>query len=296
MESEASRPEWRGFSVAELARQRIQVPVNSFGNAVMRVVRFVWRGMPGTVLRGMRIGEGAHPGPGRDSRRRRRVSSSDDEGGSDDAPLVPPTVVDDVECTQWESGASFSLPSRSLEFFSTRTPVFLSNRFTALEDDRPGPQLHVLSEGTCSTESDTESVACEPRIRRRRLSLVWDADLVSHPANGRGEVMPDSHDERLARVRQLMQEEVGRGQHEESAATLVDPMASRRVVLVPQSGTPQSTMDRRTQESSPANEPRVSPIEEGVEREVPPGITVEHLADSEDMLDTPRAPRNTKSC
>ena len=48
-------------------------------------------------------------------------------------------------------------------------------------------------------------------------------------------------------------------------------------------------MDRWTQESSPANEPRVSPIEEGVEKEVPPGITVEHLADSEDMLDTPRA-------
>ena len=47
-------------------------------------------------LRGIRIGEAAHPGPGRDSRRRRRVISSDDEVGSDDAPLVPPTVVDDV--------------------------------------------------------------------------------------------------------------------------------------------------------------------------------------------------------
>ena len=94
----------------------------------------------------------AHPGPGRDSRRRKRVSSSDDEVGSDDAPLVPPD-------------ASFSLLSRGPEFFSKRTPVFLSNRFTALEDD-PGPELHVLSEGICSTESDTKSVACELRMRQ----------------------------------------------------------------------------------------------------------------------------------
>ena len=159
-------------------------------------------------------------------------------------------MVDDAECTQRESGASFSLPSRSPEFFSTRTPVSLSNRFTVFEDNGPGPQLHVLSEGTCSTESETESVACEPRIRRRRLSLVWDADSVSHPANGRGEVVPDSHDERLARVRQLMQE-VRRGQHEESAATLVDPILSRRVVLVPQSGSPQSIVDRCKHKNHP---------------------------------------------
>ena len=75
-------------------------------------------------------------------------------------------------------------------------------------------------------------------------------------------------------------------------ATLVHPTASGRVVLVPQSGNPQSIMDRWTQESSPANESRVSPIEEGVERDVPPlppGVTVVHLADSEDMLDTSSA-------
>ena len=48
----------------------------------------------------------------------------------------------------------------------------------------------MLSEGIYSTESDRESVACELRIRRRRLSLVWDADSVSHPANERGEVVP----------------------------------------------------------------------------------------------------------
>ena len=120
-------------------------------------------------MRGIRIGEAAHPGPGRDNRRRRRVISSDDEVGSDDAPLVPPTVVDDVECTQWESGSSFSLPSRM--------PVSVSNRFTALEDDRPGPKLHVLSEGICSAESDTESV---------------EGEKLCH------------HDERLVRVRQLM--------------------------------------------------------------------------------------------
>ena len=194
MDSEASHPERRlvllrilGCGVCEaenpgpgqFSRQRGDA---SCSFCVARDARY--------GLRGIRIGEAAQPGPGRDSRRRRRVSSSDDEVGSDDAPLVPPTVVDDVECTQWESGASFSLPSRGPEFFSTRTPVSLSNRFTALEDDRPGPELHVLSEGICSTESDTESVACEPRIRRRRLSLVWDADSVSHPANERGEVVP----------------------------------------------------------------------------------------------------------
>ena len=180
MDSEASRPEWRlvllrilGCGVGEAENPGPGQFIRQRGDAscsfcVARDARY--------GLRGMRIGEAAHPGPGRDSRRRRRVISSDDEVGSDDAPLVPPTVVDDVECTQWESGASFSPPSRSLEFFSTRTPVSVSNHFTAL--------------GICSTESDTESVACELRIRRRRLSLVWDADSVSYPANKRGEVVP----------------------------------------------------------------------------------------------------------
>ena len=127
MDSEASHPERRlvflrilGCGVGETENPGPGQFIRQRGDAscsfcVARDARY--------GLRGMRIGEAAHPGPGWDTRRRRRVSSSDDEVGSDDAPLVPPTVVDDVECTQWESGASFSLPSRGPEFFSTRTPV-----------------------------------------------------------------------------------------------------------------------------------------------------------------------------
>ena len=56
------------------------------------------------------------------------------------------------------------------------TPVSLSNRFAAL-DENSRPEVHVMSEGAdeaASTASDTESLVCEPRVRLRRLSLVWE--------------------------------------------------------------------------------------------------------------------------
>ena len=89
------------------------------------------------------------------------------------------------------------------------TPVSLSNRFAAL-DQNSRPEVHVMSEGAdeaASTASDTESLACEPRIRRRRLSFVWDVVCNPHPANQSGESVPDSHEDRLARVRHVVQEE-----------------------------------------------------------------------------------------
>ena len=89
------------------------------------------------------------------------------------------------------------------------TPVSLSNRFAAL-DENSRPEVHVMSEGAdeaANTASDTESLACEPRVRRRRLSLVWDVGSNPHPANQSGEPVPDSHEDRLGRVRHVVQEE-----------------------------------------------------------------------------------------
>ena len=89
------------------------------------------------------------------------------------------------------------------------TPVSLSNRFAAL-DENSRPEVHVMSEGAdeaASTASDTESLAREPRIRRRRSSLVWDVGSNPHLANQSGESVPDSHEDRLARVRLVVQEE-----------------------------------------------------------------------------------------
>ena len=85
----------------------------------------------------------------------------------------------------------------------------LSNRFAAL-DENSRSEVHVMSEGAdeaASTASDTESLACEPRIRRRRLSLVWDVGSNPHPANHSGKSVPDSHEDRLARVRHVAHEE-----------------------------------------------------------------------------------------
>ena len=91
-------------------------------------------------MAGIRVGEAKNPGP----RRRNFVSPDDGAVGgavardtdSDDAPLVFPEVsVDVVEAlehdlaaTQWEAGASFSLPSMGPEFVSGTlgTPVSLS--------------------------------------------------------------------------------------------------------------------------------------------------------------------------
>ena len=171
----------------------------------------------------MRIGEAAHPRPrsGRDSRRRRRVSSSDDEGGSGRCAVgATPLWWMMWSATQWEIWRQFSLYLPGVpEFFSTRTPVSLVQSFHSVgRTIGPGPQLHVLSEGTCSTESDTESVACEPRIRRRTFEFGVGMQIRLTPSKRKGEKLcQDSHDERLARVRQLMQEDVRRGQHEDSA-------------------------------------------------------------------------------
>ena len=65
----------------------------------------------------------------------------------------------------------------------------MPNRFAAL-DENSRPEVHVMSEGAddaASTASDTESLACEPKVRRRRLSLVWDVGSNPHPANQSGE-------------------------------------------------------------------------------------------------------------
>ena len=152
-------------------------------------------------MAGIRVGEAKNPGP-RLIRRRKFVSPDEGAVGGavardtdiDDAPLVSPEVsVDVVEAlehdlaaTQWEASASFSLRSMGLEFVSGTlgTPVSLSNRFTVL-DECSGPDIHQMSEGShdsASTSIDTESVVCEPRVQRRRFSLVWDAESHPHPA------------------------------------------------------------------------------------------------------------------
>ena len=67
-----------------------------------------------------------------------------------------------------------------------------------------------MSEGAdeaASTASDTESLECEPRVQRRRLSLVWDVGSNPQPASQSGEPVPDSHEDTLGRVRHVVQEE-----------------------------------------------------------------------------------------
>ena len=143
--------------------------------------------------------------------------------------------------------------------------------------------------------------------RLRAFQRSMDSDIESEDDRNVARRVEESHDDEDL-VSALQQDLEGNPQvvpsfaaHEVhplgncNAATLVDPMVSRRVVLVPQSGILQSIMERWTQESSPAiratvpaDEPRVFPIE-GVEREVPQGVTVVHLADSEDMSDSASA-------
>ena len=140
----------------------------------------------------------ANPGP---HRRRRRVCSDGSESGlpgavvhhdltlidssDDDAPftvprlaaaparpsrrlvLVPesadatPQSIQDLEVGQFPSGPEFcSGTSVSLE---------------SVHGFESAPDVHVMTDGSLgSTESDTISLAGEPRNRRRRLSLVWD--------------------------------------------------------------------------------------------------------------------------
>ena len=66
------------------------------------------------------------------------------------------------------------------------TPVSLSNRFTAL--DESAADVHIMTDGSVgSTESDTISLAGEPRNRRRRLSLVCDNTHENLDARKEGE-------------------------------------------------------------------------------------------------------------
>ena len=83
---------------------------------------------------------------------------------------------------------SFPLSTRGPEFCSgtAPTPVFLTNRFTALEES--AADVHIMTDGSVgSTESDTVSLAGEPRNRRRRLSLVWDNTHENPDAREEGE-------------------------------------------------------------------------------------------------------------
>ena len=80
----------------------------------------------------------------------------------------------DLAVTQWEPSACIPVPSMGPEFDSGTLCALRSrsNRST-------GPEVYAMSdEGqeNESTASDTDSLACEPRIRRRRLSLVWESN------------------------------------------------------------------------------------------------------------------------
>ena len=57
-----------------------------------------------------------------------------------------------------------------------------------------------------SDESDTESVQCQSN-RRRRLQLTWNSEQQDVPPPIVVQDPPDSHDERVARVRQTMRQE-----------------------------------------------------------------------------------------
>ena len=98
-----------------------------------------------------------------------------------------------IRATQWEGGASFSLSTRGPEFWSgtAPTPVSLSNRFTVLDERCAEFEVHPMTdaESVDSTESDTISLAGEPRIRRRRLSLVWDNTHENPHARQESEVL-----------------------------------------------------------------------------------------------------------
>ena len=92
----------------------------------------------------------------------------------------------DLPVTQWEPCAGFSLPSWGPEFLSgtARSPLSLSNRLTALEDDCPGPVVHEMSEGaheTGTTASDTESLGGRATARMD----AEDIQIVSRIFSGR---------------------------------------------------------------------------------------------------------------
>ena len=76
----------------------------------------------------------------------------------------------DVAVTQWERAT-----------FSSTSPEFDSGRLcTQSQNCSTGPEVYVLSDKgpeNESTASDTDSFACEPRTRRRRLSLVWESNV-----------------------------------------------------------------------------------------------------------------------
>ena len=123
------------------------------------------------------------------------------DSSDEDAPFVVPArpsrrlvlVAESAEATPQsiqdrEVGTSFPLSTRGPDFCSGKapTPVSLSNRFTVLDDS--AADVHVRTDGCVgSTESATISLAGEPRIRRRRLSLVWDNTHENPEAREEGE-------------------------------------------------------------------------------------------------------------
>ena len=120
----------------------------------------------------------------------------------------------DIDPTQWESDAEFSLGSRPVETLSSHQPdiatcpqreaetagggsVTLHNRFAPLNEAADAvsgvsrPKEFAMTEG-----SDTESCEFQGRLSRR-LRLVWDPSVQDG----------DSHDHRLERVRRVVQPE-----------------------------------------------------------------------------------------
>ena len=154
-------------------------------------------------LRGQRVGEAQHPWPPRRSRSRSRSTSRRHVArrlewdltsldSSDDEPLVRSTVADTVALTQWDAGAEFSLSMGSE--FRSGTESTPQSRICVLPPSagRELVEVHAMGRGSSDNEarrddnagssgSDTESVACEHRIRRRRLSLIWNQHAVSMP-------------------------------------------------------------------------------------------------------------------
>ena len=94
-------------------------------------------------------------------------------------------VPQDVDATQWESGAQFAVGSRTSGLIASGSP-------TSMVAVPSGSRFQCLADR--SSESDNESVLGIDRKTRRRLSLVWRVDP-----------MPNSHDKRFLRVRRAMQ-------------------------------------------------------------------------------------------
>ena len=99
-----------------------------------------------------------------------------------------------IDPTQWESGAQFSVGSRPVEFQSQCQPDIAT----------PSPQRRTRCDSSEDSLSDTAT--CTHFPRRRRLSLVWNVEGAVQQVE-RATVVPlDSHDERLDRVRRVVRQ------------------------------------------------------------------------------------------